>query len=95
MINIKTTGRNGEVVTVLNVKDDDSILIVTARGMMVRTPVENISKIGRATQGVRVIRLKANDRVQAAARVIEEHDVETRKVEACDTPAAEQDATGE
>ncbi len=76
IINIKTTGRNGDVVAALNVSDEDSILIITAQGMVVRTPVANISKIGRATQGVRIIKLNESDRVQAAARVAEESDVE-------------------
>jgi DNA gyrase subunit A len=77
IINIKTTGRNGEVVSVLNVTEADAILMITGQGMVVRTPVSNISKFGRATQGVRVFRLKPNDRVQSAARLVSE-DVPTR-----------------
>jgi DNA gyrase subunit A len=76
VINIKTRGRNGEVVAVLNVNDEDSILLVTGKGMVVRTPVANISKFGRATQGVRIITLKDNDRVQSAARLASEKEVD-------------------
>ncbi len=75
IINIKTSGRNGDVMAALDVTDEDSILIITAQGMVVRTPVADISKIGRATQGVRVIKLNETDRVQAAARIVTEGEI--------------------
>ncbi|MHC4600540.1 MAG: DNA gyrase subunit A [Planctomycetota bacterium] len=72
LINIRTTGRNGEAVAVMTVSDGDDLLAVTAKGMMVRMPVANISVIGRATQGVRLVGLKDRDRVVSVARVVEE-----------------------
>jgi len=72
LINIRTTGRNGNAVTVMAVRDGDDLLAVTAKGMMVRMPVENISVIGRATQGVRLVRLKEGDRLNSLARVVEQ-----------------------
>jgi len=71
IINIQTTKRNGEVVAVLDVRDEDEVMIMTAEGMIIRTPVKNISAIGRNTQGVRVIRLNENDKVVAVAKVME------------------------
>ena len=76
IINIKTSSRNGGVVAVLNVTPEDSVLMITARGMVVRTPVVNISSIGRATLGVRIITLKKGDKLRAAARVLTEEEVD-------------------
>ena len=71
IINIKTTDRNGKVVAVLEVTDDDDLLIATQQGQVVRTPVAGISAIGRATQGVRLIRFKGGeDKVASVGRVV-------------------------
>jgi DNA gyrase subunit A len=72
LINIRTTGRNGDVVSVMSVSDGDDLLAVTALGMMVRMPVNNISIIGRATQGVRLVSLKEKDRLNSLAQIVEE-----------------------
>ena len=75
IINIKTTERNGDVVSVLEVADDDDLMIATQRGLVVRTPVRGISSIGRATQGVRIIRFKQeDDQVASVGRVVGEDD---------------------
>ncbi len=70
VINIKTSERNGDAVGVKTVKDDDEILLVTKKGQMIRTPVKEISMIGRATQGVKVIKLDEGDKVTTITRVI-------------------------
>ncbi len=71
IINIRCTERNGDVVAVLEVTDDDDLLIATQMGQVVRTPVREISEIGRATQGVRIIRLKSEgDKVASVGRVV-------------------------
>lgn len=70
VINIKTSERNGDVVGVKTVKEGDEILVVTKKGQMIRVPVKDISVIGRATQGVRMIRLDEGDKVTTVARVI-------------------------
>lgn len=70
MINIKTTERNGEVVTVKAVSDNDELMIITASGNIIRTAVKNIKTIGRNTQGVRLIKLDEDDTVVAVARVV-------------------------
>ena len=71
LINIQTTERNGKVVAVLEVTDDDEIMVITAGGMVMREPVKGIRAIGRNTQGVTVIRLKESDKVVSVARLAE------------------------
>ncbi|MCZ6786080.1 MAG: DNA gyrase subunit A [Planctomycetota bacterium] len=66
---IQTTARNGKVMGVLMVDETDDIVLITAQGMVVRTRVSEVSVIGRNTQGVRVINLKAGDRLLAATVV--------------------------
>lgn len=90
VINIRTTERNGDVVTVCAVTDDDELMIVTAKGIMIRTDLSNIREIGRATQGVRLIRIDEDDHVVAVAR--HEADKEAEAVEGAaesDDPPAE------
>ncbi len=70
--NILTTERNGPVVSVMNVKDGDEVMLMTAKGMVVRSPVDQIRSAGRATQGVRLMTLREDDRIVAVARVIPE-----------------------
>ncbi len=66
---IKTTDRNGPVVSVVSVSDDDELLMITARGKLQRTAVNEISVIGRNTQGVRIMSLDEGDTLAAAVRV--------------------------
>ncbi|MHC4941802.1 MAG: DNA gyrase subunit A [Planctomycetota bacterium] len=68
-INIRTQGRNGKVVAMKAVRDDDDLMLISQSGMMVRTQVKQISIIGRATQGVRVMSLRPDDLVVDAAPV--------------------------
>ncbi|MHC4698540.1 MAG: DNA gyrase subunit A [Planctomycetota bacterium] len=72
VINIKTTERNGPVVALRAVDDDDELMFITARGMMLRTDLTALREIGRATQGVRLIRLHTGDKVVAVARIAPE-----------------------
>lgn len=69
VINIRTTDRNGSVVALKAVGDDDELMIITSNGIMLRTAISEMREIGRATQGVRVIRLDEGDRVVSVARV--------------------------
>jgi DNA gyrase subunit A len=66
---IKTTERNGPVIGVLSVRDDDEIMLMTARGKIQRIAVGEISVIGRNTQGVRVMSLDEADTLAAIVRV--------------------------
>ncbi len=64
---IKTTARNGKVVDVLSVIDDDEVLMVTSRGKIQRIRASDINTIGRNTQGVRIIRLDEGDTLVSCA----------------------------
>src|SRR5437667_1053553 len=69
IIDIKTGGRNGNVVAMLQVRDGDDILVVTTNGKMIRFHAADVSSQGRNTWGVRIIDLEAADRVGSVARV--------------------------
>jgi DNA gyrase subunit A len=72
VICMRTGERNGRIVGAIGVRGDDEVLLTTASGMTVRTAVKEISIIGRATQGVRILKLDEGDRVASVARVIPE-----------------------
>jgi len=74
LINIKTSQRNGKVVAMLTVRDGDELMLITHAGQMMRIGIDskNIRPIGRATQGVRIMRLNDDDKLVAVARVTEE-----------------------
>jgi DNA gyrase subunit A len=69
IIDIKTEGRNGSVVGMLQIRESDDILVVTTKGKMIRIHGGDITSQGRNTMGVRVIDLDADDRVGSIARV--------------------------
>ena len=68
---IKTTSRNGRSIAAVGVFEDNDVVVITRGGLLVRMNADSISQIGRGTQGVRVIGLKDDDKVIAAARVEE------------------------
>lgn len=70
MIAMKVVPRNGQVVGILVVNEGDEIMIITMEGIMIRTAVDEISTMGRATQGVKAMRILENDQVVALARVV-------------------------
>ncbi len=72
VINIKTSERNGEVVTIKEALDDDELILITKKGIANRQSVRDIKVIGRNTQGVRLITLKGDDVVIDVARVVKE-----------------------
>ncbi len=76
VINIKTTERNGKVVAIKEVLDEDELMLITQRGMIIRLPVKTIKVIGRNTQGVRLINLESGDKVTDVARVIKSEEEE-------------------
>ncbi|MES0350588.1 MAG: DNA gyrase subunit A [Desulfobacteria bacterium] len=71
VITIKTTERNGMVVAILLVTNEDDLMLMTDRGKIIRMPVKDISVIGRNTQGVRLIGMNPGERVVSAARLAE------------------------
>jgi DNA gyrase subunit A len=69
---IQLTAKNGSVAGTRHVHESDQLLILTERGIIIRTKVAEIRRIGRATQGVRVIRLDEGDRVVSVVKLAEE-----------------------
>jgi DNA gyrase subunit A len=74
IINMKVTERNGLVAGVIGVGADDEMMVVTNRGMMIRTVVSQVSLLGRATQGVRVITMDEGETVASVARIAEKEE---------------------
>jgi DNA gyrase subunit A len=66
---IRTTERNGKVIDIVAVADDDEVIMITARGKIQRVHASDISQIGRNTQGVRIIRLDEEDTLVSLARI--------------------------
>ena len=66
---IKATARNGSVVSIVSVRDDDQVLMMTARGKIQRVNVREIRPMGRNTQGVRIMRLDEGDALAAVVPV--------------------------
>jgi DNA gyrase subunit A len=71
IITIKTTDRNGPVVGLKQVTDEDNLMIITSTGKIIRIKVSNISVIGRNTQGVRLINIDKDEKVVGVARLAE------------------------
>jgi len=72
--NIKTSERNGLVVAIKAVQNDDDIMLITAKGIIIRTGLDQIRSIGRNTQGVRLIKLDAGDKLVAADKIAPEEE---------------------
>jgi len=69
VIALQTTDRNGDTVAALQVRADQELMLISSTGTLVRTPVADISVVGRNTQGVRLIRLGEGERLTAVERV--------------------------
>ena len=67
--NIICSPRNGKVIGIKVVNNDDEIMVVSKKGILIRVPVKNISVIGRNTQGVRIMRLGGGDKVVSIAKI--------------------------
>jgi DNA gyrase subunit A len=83
IINIQTSDRNGKVVGIAYVHDDDELMIISQQGMIIRMRAGDVRAIGRATQGVRLIEMEEGDEVVAIAKLAEK-EVENGE----DTPPA-------
>jgi DNA gyrase subunit A len=77
IINVKTTKRNGKVVAIMQVDGSSGLLVITAQGKLIRVVASGIRKVGRSSQGVKLIELDEGDKVTAATLV----DAESGKVE--------------
>jgi DNA gyrase subunit A len=82
---IKTTERNGPVIGIVPVKDEDELMMMTARGKIQRVKVSDFNPIGRNTQGVRIMSLEEGDTLAAIVRVpAEEREQENGGTETTD-----------
>ncbi len=63
VINLKVSEKTGDIVTTVSINADDSIIITTAKGMVIRTTLDNIRVMGRTAQGVRIVKLQDGDYV--------------------------------
>jgi DNA gyrase subunit A len=92
VITIKTTARNGKLVGTQQITEQDDVMLITDRGKIIRMRGEEISIIGRNTQGVKLIELEAGERVMAVARLAErEEEPEGQGVE--ETPEGDSEMT--
>jgi DNA gyrase subunit A len=69
LIDIQTSDRNGPVVALAKVTDDDEVMLTTSSGMVIRTKVDTMRTIGRNTQGVRLIKVDDGDTVSSLAKL--------------------------
>jgi DNA gyrase subunit A len=88
IITIKTSERNGKVVDIKLVDEDDDLMFITDRGKVLRTGVAHLSVIGRNTQGVRLMVLEPGERIVAVAKLAEKDE------EHGDSEAEEEDYEG-
>lgn len=66
---MKVTDKTGELVSVLEVTNEEDLMIITKKGTLIRLSLESLRVMGRATQGVRLINLKGSDSIAAIAKV--------------------------
>jgi len=95
---IKTSKRNGKVIGIARVNDDDELFLMTAKGKLQRISAGDINVIGRNTQGVRIMNVDEGDELIAVVRVpAEENAEEAAEAEATAVaePVAETDASPE
>ncbi|MDD5422689.1 MAG: DNA gyrase subunit A [Candidatus Omnitrophica bacterium] len=90
IINIKVTGKNGEAVGLKIVSDRDEIMLITEKGMIVRSPIKDIRSTGRSTQGVRLMKIEAGDKLSSVAKIVPEDEDEVAAKEVVKTPSAPQ-----
>ena len=76
---INVTEKTGELVTIKNVTDADDLMIINKSGIVIRIAVSELRVMGRATQGVRLISLKANDEIASVARIDHEEEEEVEE----------------
>ncbi len=84
---IKTTTRNGKVIGILTVRNDDEILLMSAGGILQRISCNDLNSIGRNTQGVRIMRLDAGDTLAAIVKIPREETDSDQHAEEILTPS--------
>jgi DNA gyrase subunit A len=93
IINIQTSDRNGKVVGIAYVHDDDQLMLISQQGMILRMRAGDVRAIGRATQGVRFIGMEEGDAVVSLAKLAEKEEETDQPVNG--TPEPPDDSTPE
>jgi DNA gyrase subunit A len=89
VVSIKVSERNGKVVGAVQVNESDEIMLISDQGTLVRTRVEEVSTVGRNTQGVRLIRTIEGEHVVGLQRIDEIEDLEVELIESEEAEAVE------
>jgi DNA gyrase subunit A len=74
VITVKTSEKVGNMISMMEVTDNEELMIISTQGMVIRQGLKDIRVMGRNTQGVRVIRLKENDSIADIAKFVPEED---------------------
>ena len=74
VINLKVSDKTGDVVSTISVDDKDGVIFTTGKGMVIRTSLDNIRVMGRAAQGVRIVKLHPDDYVTDLIKVQDDKD---------------------
>ena len=90
VISIQTSERNGNVIGAVLVNEDDEIMLISNGGTLVRTRVNEISVVGRNTQGVRLINLGQNERLQSIDRICDLENADEDLVSGDSEPGVEE-----
>ena len=74
VLTMKITKRVGKMIAIKEVIDDDDLMIITYKGIVIRQHVKKLRRMGRATQGVRLIRIQTDDHIADVARIVSENE---------------------
>jgi len=86
--NVEVTEKNGSVVAITQVHDNEELLVITEQGKILRTPANEIRTIGRATQGVRVMDLEGEDKIVSVALVVKAEEIQASSEAVDEVPKA-------
>ncbi len=76
VLTIKVSDRNGSVIGITQVSDEDDVMLISNHGQLIRVNAKGISNLGRATQGVRLIQMKGDEKLVSQTRIIPEEEAE-------------------
>ena len=71
---LKTNNKTGKLISIMEVVDNDDLMIITDKGIMIRQSVDKINIIGRNTQGVKLIKLEEKAQIASVTKVIKENE---------------------
>jgi DNA gyrase subunit A len=86
---LQVSDKTGKLVAIKEVTDEDDLMIITVNGIAIRMNVSDLRVMGRATQGVRLIKLNSNDAIASVTRITREEEVEEIPTESTEKPEGE------